>query len=108
MSKLNSCTSSSSATLTTTLSRLTVDDDHDDDDEEETYDDFDCGLGNEEEPEDDFDDMMRLRPRQADLSSFHPFFPSACFTCLFPHSSRSEVKSPNDRAGFIIMKKTGS
>jgi hypothetical protein len=56
------------------MSRLTLDSycGVDDSDDDRGYDDY--GLDDEHQQEDDFDDFMRLRPRQASLHTSHLFF----------------------------------
>ncbi len=57
------------------MSRLTLDSycGVDDSDDDRGYDDYGLDDG-ENQPEDDFDDFMRLRPRQASLHTSHFFF----------------------------------
>jgi hypothetical protein len=69
-------TATAAGTAQAAMSRLTLDSSYcgvDDSDDDRGYDDYGLDDG-ENQPEDDFDDFMRLRPRQASLSTHPTFF----------------------------------
>jgi len=71
---LTKTATAAAATAQTAMSRLTLDSycGVDDSDDDRGYDDYGLDDG-ENQPEDDFDDFMTLRPRQATLHT-HPTF----------------------------------
>ncbi len=83
------------------MSRLTLDSycGVDDSDDDKGYDDYGLDDG-EYQPEDDFDDFMRLRPRQASLHTSHLFF-LKIFLELIPSVGKFSFANP-DRPGPVL------